>query len=416
MGGECLCGLSMNIINVRLQFGNGLAALGYREVVGRDSVVIARLIGEGADGRDILLHEGAFRTRRTLQRTATSIASAVADWPVRASKGTLPSLPKSLQGAREDEGVQRANLPLRLREGLNIVQLLGSLLFIVEEWNVGIIDASVEDVLRDGLESYPVQWLPASPTGDIYADPFGVEDDDGTLHIIFEAYRHDLGRAELVQTTLTPDGVVSDIRPFVDLCYHMSFPFLLKREDGLFCVPETHDFGCVQAFPMTRGQDGFVAGPPEVLLHDTRLTDPIVFAHEGRWWLMGSDAEGLNLFAWHGTSAKGPWTPHKANPIKSDVRAARPAGPVFSIGDKLLRPAQDGSQTYGGAVVINRIMTLTPDHFEEEVYARITPDPNGPYPDGLHSFIPVGRRILIDGKKSKFHPTAFLRRFVSKGN
>lgn len=405
----------MSSNNIYLQFGNGLNEPGYQEIIECSPVVIVRLIRDGDAGVEVL-HEGAFRTRRTLKRTVKSIEATVADWPSRASLNTLPSIPKPFFKEEGGEDVPTSALSLLLRQGSNLAQLLWSLLFVTEEWNVGIIDAPVDAVLRDGVQAYNVKWFPKAPKGDFYADPFGVQDEDGLLHIVFEAYRYNLGCAELVQTTLNQDGKISDIRPFITEDYHMSFPFLLESKGNIYCVPETHDFGCVQAFPITKDQNNLIAGPPEVLLEGVRITDPVVFTHEDRWWLMGSDAEGLNLFAWYGVTEKGPWTPHRANPIKSDIRSTRPAGPVFSIGDKLLRPAQDGSQSYGGAVIVNQIVTLTPDHFEEKEFSRISPNSKGPYPDGLHSFVPVGQHVLIDGKKRGLHPFAFWRRFISKGN
>ena len=74
------------------------------------------------------------------------------------------------------------------------------------------------------------------------------------------------------------------------------------------------------------------------------LVDATLFAHDGRWWLLGNVSEpGADkhdeLHAFHAETPLGPWLPHAANPVVADARFARPAGPVFTHEGKLLRPA-----------------------------------------------------------------------------
>ena len=40
----------------------------------------------------------------------------------------------------------------------------------------------------------------------------------------------------------------------------------------------------------------------------------------------------------------------------------------------------------------------------EEEAVRIEPDPKGPYPHGLHHFVPFGELTVIDGKRQRFGP------------
>jgi hypothetical protein len=67
--------------------------------------------------------------------------------------------------------------------------------------------------------------------------------------------------------------------------------------------------------------------------------------------------------------------------------------------------------------VLNRVLRLTPDDFEEEPVARVEPDSRGPYPDGLHTLCSVGNLTIVDGKRSVFIAWAFqhaLRRKLRK--
>lgn len=407
----------MSYQNVHLQFDDGCRQYKGREIINRETVVRVRLVGDDAAGCQMLLHEGVFRTRRTLGKTVKSIERVVADWPARAQNQTLPSPSKPLDmSAVERCDAKVSRFALIYRQACNLAQLVVTLLFEAEDWNVGIIDAPIEKVLEKGIGAGKVYWLPKPPAGDLYADPFGIFDEDGKLRVVFEHYREDLGRAELVQVAMDADGSFSSFAPLLQKPYHMSFPYLFDIDGQTHCVPETHDYGCLMAFPLVHGPEGLTAQEPKVLIDSVQVTDPVIFQHEDHWWLIGSDEEGLNLFIWYADTPVGPWQAHQANPVKTDVRSSRPAGPVFKLGNMVMRPAQDGSKTYGGAVVVNQIMTITTVSYEEREYARIVPEPNGPYPDGLHTLVPVGNKVLIDGKKVRFHPLGFWRRLLSKGN
>ena len=53
-------------------------------------------------------------------------------------------------------------------------------------------------------------------------------------------------------------------------------------------------------------------------------------------------------------------------------------------------------------------------HFEEEAVATIAPDPDGPYPDGLHTLSRVGDLTLVDGRRTTFVPWMFANGVRSK--
>lgn len=148
-----------------------------------------------------------------------------------------------------------------------------------------------------------------------------------------------------------------------------------------------------------------------VLLEGHALLDPTIFRHEDRWWLFCTDAErGPNDFlcAWYADALTGEWHPHRANPVKVDIRGARPAGPPFLCEEKLIRPAQDCSRVYGGAVTFNRILKLTPDEFFEEPVGKLMPDGQH-YPAGLHTISGFGEQSIVDGARWTFVWNEFAR-------
>ncbi len=90
-----------------------------------------------------------------------------------------------------------------------------------------------------------------------------------------------------------------------------------------------------------------------------------------------------------------PWTPHPQNPVRSDVRAARPAGWLFERDGRLYRPAQDCSVCYGHALAINEIRRLDTERYEEVEVKRILPRAHlGEM--GIHTVNQAGDLIVFD--------------------
>jgi hypothetical protein len=199
------------------------------------------------------------------------------------------------------------------------------------------------------------------------------------------------------------------VRPSV----HASYPFLIEDGGKTYCVPETAHAGEVGLYESLEFPNRWAK--VAVLLEGFAGVDPTVFRHEGRWWLMctelGRDVDtALHLF--YATDLRGPWTPHARNPVKIDVRSARPGGPPFVHEGALYRPAQDCSRHYGWRIAVQRVKDLSPTRFREETVTILEPSPDSRYPLGRHTLSAVGDVVLIDGHRRVFVWSAF-RGFLS---
>jgi hypothetical protein len=131
-----------------------------------------------------------------------------------------------------------------------------------------------------------------------------------------------------------------------------------------------------------------------------------------RWWMFAGDiADGpdFKLRIWYADDLFGPWHPHAANPVKIDVRSSRGAGTPFVVDGVLYRPSQDCSQTYGGRVIVNRVLKLTPTEFVEESARIVDPESGGPYRFGLHTLSRFGENTLVDGKQRFWSASRWVR-------
>jgi hypothetical protein len=207
-------------------------------------------------------------------------------------------------------------------------------------------------------------------------------------------------KGRIVSIELTSEGFASQPNVVIDLPYHTSYPYVVQDGEIFYCVPETAQAREIALFECADFPRSWKKVATLVNGFDGR--DNTVFKHGELWWLSSCAGDNRNLFLWYSSKLSGEWRPHQGNPVKNDICSSRPAGTPFVYKSSLYRPAQDCSRTYGGRIIINRVMTLTPSEFEEVPSGIIEPDQNGPYPDGAHTVSNAGNFTLLDGKRTTF--------------
>jgi hypothetical protein len=115
--------------------------------------------------------------------------------------------------------------------------------------------------------------------------------------------------------------------------YHLSYPFLVEDGGRLYMVPESAEnhtieiYRCID-FPHKWRRE-------RVLIDGIFAADATLHRHDGRWWMFANVAangaeihDELHIFT--SDTLLGEWKPLAGNPVKSDVRGARPAGKLFT--------------------------------------------------------------------------------------
>lgn len=388
---------------------NGEGAPGFWEISEGETVtgaILQRLIGRLDN--DIILFQGFFKTQTTYVGNLDCVYFGMTDWCVRiCNEIRLGQLAKfSAESTSTTDPIHRAFnsfkfLQFLAKQAVGYVHDVCWKALFLEMWNVALVEAPIQELFLEGL-SKRARWLPLSGAHRFFADPFALIE-DGKLSILVEEFDYFIGKGWISALTVQDDFSNWAVSTAIELPQHMSYPYLFKVKDQLYCVPETYQARKVMLFRATR-----VTGSWELsgtLLHDFAAVDPTLFQHQGLWWLFCTNKETNSesgLYAWYADKFDGPWKPHPLNPLKCDVRSARPGGRPFELDGVLYRPAQDCSRRYGGGVTINRIIKLTPTEFEEEPSARLVPDPCGPCREGLHTVCPAGEVTIIDGKYFRF--------------
>jgi len=384
----------------RMRYGGSASAWpGLEEVVhGRamTDVSLVRLLPAG----DEVLFGGALPTRQlSWGRQLELLSTQTTEYAARALNelrlsGSLAGVVRSRSAGWAPNTKELAGLSARLMLRAARAQLRS--IRRRAQWGVGIVPRPIHDLIRDGSLT-DVKWL--SPQVDFFADPFATVQ-DGRLLIYGEALEFAAGVGRIAWFDAGGDGA---IQPVLLAEHHQSYPFLFEHQGVTYCLPERGDGRELALFKN-------VGGPGDwervaTLFSDRWLVDASIFRHEGRWWLWFTDldnAPALDLHAYYADVLQGPWTPHALNPLKRDMASSRPAGTPFTRDGALYRPAQDCSETYGGATVIHRVDLLTPTAFRETVVGRVSPDPTGPWPNGVHTLSAAGDVTIVDGKRWVF--------------
>ena len=241
------------------------------------------------------------------------------------------------------------------------------------------------------------------PRDRFWADPFPI-DVGGRTYIFVEEYPYRTRKGHIAVIEIDERGQVSGHRKVLERDYHLSYPLVFPYRGTLYMIPETTANRTVELYRCMEFPHRWALD--RVLLNDVRAADATPVEHDGRWWLFTSvavdgahnDYEDLSLY--YAESPLGPWRPHRRNPIKSDVRSARPAGNLFRHGDTWYRPSQDCMHGYGSSIVINRITRWDAEGYEEVEAARILPD-WGPGVERTHTVNACDRLLIVDARVSR---------------
>jgi hypothetical protein len=280
----------------------------------------------------------------------------------------------------------------------------------VDEWNIGLIRAGPEEFLRDSFDPQ-IEWSLYREKHQMVADP-SLLPSQGGVRILCEEFSWFSETGRILELGVGPDGALSRGAPAIDEPVHMSYPYVLEHDGELYCIPECAERREIALYRMDPRSRRWMRD--RVLLEGVAAVDATVFTAYGAWWLFHSTSESFgqwSLYIWSADSLYGPWRPHPANPVKTDISSSRPAGNPFWHKGSLYRPAQDGRNSYGGAVAINRIETLSLEEFREVTVRRIEPNLNWPYPDGIHTLNGFDGLSVIDAKRHSWPPGLILKRF-----
>ncbi len=380
---------------------------GFWEVMRRSPVTETTLEREGSTGETVVLYRSLsatdpFSVRRSRDhirgKSAAFVGRALRDLGECrvAISGQAPEVQGSVPPPGPGQAILRPGNLKMLRLGLGLTGRFARdrmwRMCFTEQWALAFIlgrPAAPPGAFR----------IIRPPRDRSWADPFPVRHGE-SYHIFLEEIPRDTGKGHISVMTLDGTGTWGPPVKVLERDDHLAYPFVFEWSGQFFMIPETGANRTIELFRCASFPGTWVL--EKVLMRDLAASDATLHQIEGRWWMFVTLAnagarntwEELHLF--HADTPLGPWRPHARNPVKSDVRSARPAGRLFQDHLGLLRPAQDCSRRYGYAIVLHRVDRLDPERFEETEISRILPT-WGRSVMATHTYNRVGDLTVVDG-------------------
>jgi hypothetical protein len=356
------------------------------------------------------LRSGTFKSLYTYARSMDLALEECKRWPALALEvgAALARLPdrRRTPPPREASRPPLARLALRLLGGLLSHAFV--LLFVDARWSVGLIAGSPGNFLAKNY-CPQIQWLHDRPA-EFLADPFVFRLPD-SRYVMCERLDGATRTGFISCLEIEDGGKVLEERSVIRSASHLSYPYVFEHDGTWYMVPESAQDRCVTLY---RGLDlPYKWERVATLIEGIATCDNTIVRHNGRWWLFcthKSRDSSLNLFLYHARDLLGPWQPHVANPVKTDVRSCRPAGMPFISEGELYRPAQDCARAYGDAIAFNRVTALSEHEFSEELVSTFRRDITTKASHGAHTISYSDGMMAIDSKTVVFASPKVIRR------
>lgn len=255
--------------------------------------------------------------------------------------------------------------------------------------------AGVAETLRIDGSDFNVL---ASDHERFYADPFLIEE-EGRLYLFVEDFPYALDRGVISVAEMTPDGTFERPRPVLQEPHHLSYPNVFRHRDAVYMIPESGSAGKVILYRADPFPDRWVRDT--VLIDGGNFNDATLLERDGRLWMFGTGQFGAGnasdtLMLYSAPDLRGPWEPHRLNPILIDRAGARPGGKVIDRDGRLFLPVQDGTRFYGGGLGLREIIRLDMDDVLLGPVMSVSPGPAWTGRGGIHTLNRVGAIEVID--------------------
>lgn len=360
----------------------------------------------------VVLKSGYFPTRHdSLRENVETIFAAMREWPALVCRDIERGSSRYFHDAPIACPPLHYEVPNRLQ--MLTVQLLQAKDRLVrgvgrefyrEDWNIALLEGRPSEFIGNDSPAR-VHYVWPYEKGRYLADPWVIARDSQT-YLFCEEFDYRTFRGRVVVSDFPPAGA-SRPQAAIEEPHHLSYPQVFEHEGELFCIPESAETRKVCLYRSVEFPHRWQN--VHTLIDGFSAVDSTLLKYGNKWCLFCTSSEtayrGFNshLYIWYADDLFGTWRQHAGNPVKIDVRSARPAGPFFTHAQHLYRPAQDCSRTYGSAISLNRIDMLTQTEFKETVVGVIRP-PAARYNQGIHTISCVADCCIVDVKRYAFYP------------
>lgn len=272
-------------------------------------------------------------------------------------------------------------------------------------WNIGIIEQNIKHILLSNDVQFQVHWVKHKFNDRFFADPFILSVDEKVIKVLVEDFpfydKH--GMISLLTIDRQSYKLLKK-KVILKHKFHMSYPFIQRNKDGsIWVIPESSMSGKLYRYTINQNTN-MLENQKELIAEP--LIDSTILEHESKFWLFctkrGGDSN-KNLYIYYADTPDGPYKEHESNPVVADFTMARPAGCFFKEGSKIIRVIQKCDKTYGEAINVSCVNTLTTNEFKETFIKEIRAQKDE-YSKAFHTINGYGNICVVDGMRSYFNP------------
>ncbi len=276
-------------------------------------------------------------------------------------------------------------------------------LFCLNIWNIGFIEKSPLEVIRDDAVINDVKWLKHNYNDRFFADPFLLSVEPDRIEVLVEEFLYNEKIGKITKLIIGPDFELEERQIVHQKAYHQSYPFVLKNPGATFVVPESSKSKSTFIYKYDKHSNSLI---DEQVLMDEPLLDSTLVYRDNLWWLFAHKAHNGSkeyLYIYFAPHLNAPFTEHPLNPIPGNNLTSRPAGKFIDHEDKLYRISQISRKNYGEGIMVSEVEVLNTHNYVETKLKEIKL--NDPvYNKGFHTLNGDHRLSVIDGLKSGFRP------------
>ncbi|MCS4054457.1 hypothetical protein GGQ06_003064 [Salinibacter ruber] len=373
------------------------------EIYHKDPVTGAVLqrLTETLDGGEIL-KRGYFKTKYEYDENVCQVYNGTIEWP--------SYIINEIAKKGDDKIVTKDEIQGDIYKSPSVFSIIKSEANKIERkikskcqgkvwWDIGLHIGRPIDLWQK--QTIDVKWFGSSQKEHFLADPFATTI-NGEPFVFFEKYSYSKRKAEICFIEGHDlDG--KQIRNAFETSEHISYPYIFKEEGRTYCIPEMSSTPGLKIYEL-KAPDNW--SPKGEILPTLNIVDPTIISHNNTYWLFcthSGDYSNTNLYVYYSDNLLSGWKSIYNNPVKTDVRSARPGGTPIIHNRSLYRISQDCSEGYGSALKICKINKLSRCHFDETVYGEITTSEiNGKW-DGIHHLDSYGDKVFLDAKSHVYN-------------
>jgi len=266
------------------------------------------------------------------------------------------------------------------------------------KWTIGIAEFE-PTVILDPKSKLKIHWVKHKCKDSWFADPFILKETEGSIHILVEEffYSNNKGRISLLVVNRNK-WVLEQIIPVIELDTHLSFPAYYRKGGKVYIYPESTKSGKLTLYEYDE-KEGYAVAVKVIC--NRPLADAIIYDLDGNKVVLATTSPGdngkvLDIYPYQDNPNV---DPERRCYFKTNV--ARNAGLPFMVGNRVIRPAQDCTRSYGSCVVLQEMIVDNGKIEFNEIKRIYSPLFN--YHEAFHTFnVFENRLVAVDAEGFRY--------------